>query len=126
MKLVIVETPSHAKRLTDVLGEGWRVEPCHGFVRALPTDKLGVDVETDFRPTFTIAAGKGNLVRRLMKAIRDSEAVYAATPPGRVGEAMVWHLLAPRPTRKTSRFIGDAARAHVRRNPHRLRRAAST
>ena len=30
MKLVIVETPSQAKTLTDVLGEGWRVEPCSG------------------------------------------------------------------------------------------------
>ncbi|MFZ2880716.1 MAG: DNA topoisomerase [Phototrophicaceae bacterium] len=100
MKLVIVETPSQAKTLTDVLGEGWRVEPCYGLVCDLPTDQLGVDVENDFRPTFTIVPGKSNLVRRLMKAIRESEAVYAATAPNREGEALAWHLLARSPDTK--------------------------
>ena len=65
-----------------------------------PTDQLGVDVDNDFRPTFTIVPGKGNLVRRLMKAIRESDAVYAATPPSRAGEAMAWHLLALSPDAK--------------------------
>jgi len=94
MKLVIVQTPSQAKTLTDVLGEGWRVEPCYGAVRDLPTNELGIDIENDFRPTLTIAAGKSNLVRRLMKAIRESEAIYTATPPTLEGEAMAWHVLA--------------------------------
>ena len=94
MNLVIVDTPAKAKILTDALGDGWRVEPCSGFVRDLPADTLGIDVDNDFRPTFTIVPGKGNRVRRLMKAIRESEAVYAATPPTRAGEAMAWHVLA--------------------------------
>jgi DNA topoisomerase-1 len=94
MKLVLTHTPAQAKTLTDVLGKGWRVEPCYGMVRDLPANELGVDVENDFRPTLTIAAGKSNLVRRLMKAIRDCEAIYAATPPTLDGEAMAWHVLA--------------------------------
>ncbi|MFN8452914.1 MAG: toprim domain-containing protein, partial [Anaerolineae bacterium] len=94
MNLVIVYTPAKAKILTDALGDGWRVEPCSGFVRDLPADTLGIDVDDAFRPTFTIVPGKGNRVRRLMKAIRESEAVYAATPPTRAGEAMAWHVLA--------------------------------
>ncbi len=85
MKLVIVETPAQAKRLSDALGEGWRVEPCSGMVRDLPADQLGIDLEADFRPSFVVVPGKGNLVRRLMKALRDCEAVYAATPPTREG-----------------------------------------
>jgi DNA topoisomerase-1 len=63
-------------------------------MRDLPGSALGIDLENDFRPTLTIAAGKSNLVRRLMKAIRDCEAVYAATPPTLDGEAMAWHVLA--------------------------------
>lgn len=93
MKLVIVETSAQAKRLSEALGEGWRVEPCFGMVRDLPADQLGIDLEADFRPHFTVVPGKGNLVRRLMKALRDCEAVYAATPPTRVGEAMAWQVL---------------------------------
>ena len=99
MKLVIVETPAQAKILTDALGDGWRVEPCYGFVRDLPADKPGIDVDGS-RPTFAIMPGKGNLVRRLMKAIRESEAIYAATPPNRAGEVMAWHLLALSPDAK--------------------------
>ncbi len=97
MKLVIVETPAQAKRLSDALGEGWRVEPCSGMVRDLPADQLGIDLEADFRPSFVVVPGKGNLVRRLMKALRDCEAVYAATPPTREGEALAWHVLALSP-----------------------------
>lgn len=97
MKLVIVETPAQAKRLSDALGESWRVEPCYGMVRDLPADQLGIDVDVDFRPTFRVAPGKGNLVRRLMKALRDCEVVYAATPPTREGEAMAWQVLALSP-----------------------------
>jgi DNA topoisomerase-1 len=97
MKLVIVETSAQAKRLSDALGEGWRVEPCYGMVRDLPADQLGVDLAADFRPHFTVVPGKGNLVRRLMKSLRDCEAVYAATPSTHEGEAMAWHVLALSP-----------------------------
>lgn len=94
MKLVIVETPAQAKTLTQVLGDGWHVEPCSGFVRDLPADRLGIDVDNDFHPAFALVPSKGNRVRRLMKAIRESEAVYIATPPTLAGEAMAWHALA--------------------------------
>lgn len=97
MKLVIVETSAQAKRLNDALGDGWRVEPCYGMVRDLPANQLGIDLDGDFRPTFAVVPGKGNLVRRLMKALRDCEAVYVATPPARAGEAMAWHVLALSP-----------------------------
>ncbi len=97
MKLVIVETPAQAKPLSDTLGEGWHVESCSGMVRDLPADQLGIDLEADFRPTFTVVPGKGNLVRRLMKALRECEAVYAATPPTREGEAQAWQVLALSP-----------------------------
>jgi DNA topoisomerase I len=100
MKLVLTHTPAQAKTLTDVLGDGWRVEPCYGMVRDLPANELGIDIEHDFRPTLTIASGKSNHVRRLMKAIRDCEAVYAATPPTIDGEAMAWHVLALSPDAK--------------------------
>jgi DNA topoisomerase-1 len=100
MKLILTHTPAQAKTLTDVLGKGWRFEPCYGMVRDLPANELSIDIENDFRPTLTIAAGKSNLVRRLMKALRDCEAIYAATPPTLDGEAMAWHVLALSPDAK--------------------------
>ncbi|MCA0453871.1 MAG: type I DNA topoisomerase [Chloroflexi bacterium] len=93
MKLVIVESPAKSKKIAGFLGAGWRVEACLGHVRDLPEAELGVDVAADFRPTYEILPGKGNVVKKLLKAIREAEAVYVATDPDREGEAIAWHLL---------------------------------
>jgi DNA topoisomerase I len=93
MKLVIVESPAKAKKIASFLGEGWRVEACRGHVCDLPKDKLGVDVKKEFRPTCTLLPRKGSLVNRLIKAMRQVDAVYLATDPDREGEAIAWHLL---------------------------------
>lgn len=94
MKLIIVESPAKAKKIAHFLGDGWQVEACRGHVRDLPETELGVDIEADFRPQYQVLPGKGNLVKKLVKAIRESDAVYLATDPDREGEAIAWHLLA--------------------------------
>lgn len=93
MKLVIVESPAKSKKIAGFLGPGWRVEACLGHVRDLPETELGVEVAADFRPTYAVLPGKGNVVKKLLKAIKDAEAVYVATDPDREGEAIAWHLL---------------------------------
>jgi DNA topoisomerase-1 len=93
MKLVIVESPAKSKKIAGFLGQGWRVEACLGHVRDLPEAELGVEIAADFRPTYEVLPGKGNVVKKLLKAIKDAEAVYVATDPDREGEAIAWHLL---------------------------------
>lgn len=93
MKLLIVESPAKAKKIAGYLGEGWKVEACMGHIRDLPETELGVEVGQDFRPTYQVLPGKGNLVKRLLKAIKEAEAVYIATDPDREGEAIAWHIL---------------------------------
>jgi len=93
VKLVIVESPAKARQIASYLGDGWQVEACRGHVNDLPDDALGVDVDANFRPTYRVLPGKGNLVKRLLKAIREAEAIYVATDPDREGEAIAWHLL---------------------------------
>jgi len=93
MKLVIVESPAKSKKIAGFLGQGWRVEACLGHVRDLLEAELGVEVAADFRPTYEVLPGKGNVVKKLLKAIKDAEAVYVATDPDREGEAIAWHLL---------------------------------
>jgi DNA topoisomerase-1 len=68
MKLVIVESPAKAKKIAHFLGDGWQVEACRGHVRDLPETELGVDIDADFRPQYQVLAGKGNLVKKLVKA----------------------------------------------------------
>nr|MBA3873202.1 DNA topoisomerase I [Anaerolineae bacterium] len=93
MKLMIVESPTKSKKIAGYLGEDWRVEGCLGHVCDLPEAELGVDVAADFRPTYEVLPGKGNLVKKLLKAIKGAEAVYVATDPDREGEAIAWHIL---------------------------------
>ena len=93
MKLMIVESPAKSTKIAGFLGEGWRVEACLGHICDLPEAELGVDITADFRPTYTVLPGKGNLVKKLLKAIKDAEAVYVATDPDREGEAIAWHIL---------------------------------
>ncbi|TVR18444.1 MAG: type I DNA topoisomerase [Anaerolineaceae bacterium] len=93
MKLVIVESPAKAKKVAGFLGAGWKVEACRGHVRDLPETELGVSVDEGFRPQYVLLPRKGNLVKRLVKAIREADEVYLATDPDREGEAIAWHLL---------------------------------
>lgn len=93
MKLVIVESPAKAKKIAGFLGNGWKVEACRGHVRDLPETELGVTVDENFHPQYEVLPGKGNLVKRLVKAIREADEVYLATDPDREGEAIAWHLL---------------------------------
>lgn len=93
MKLMIVESPAKSKKIAGYLGQGWQVVACLGHICDLPEAELGVEVAANFRPTYEILPGKSNLVKKLLKAIKEAEAVYVATDPDREGEAIAWHIL---------------------------------
>ncbi len=93
MKLMIVESPAKSKKIAGYLGAGWRVEACLGHICDLPEAELGVEVTADFRPTYVVLPGKSNLVKKLLKAVQEAQAVYVATDPDREGEAIAWHIL---------------------------------
>jgi DNA topoisomerase-1 len=92
-RLLLVESPVKQKRIAAILGEGWRVEATRGHVRDLPQDSLGIEVDNDFRPLYEVLPRQANTVKRLLKAIREAEAVYVATDLDREGEAIAWHIL---------------------------------
>src|SRR5512138_342520 len=92
-RLLLTESPSKVKRIKAFVGEGWRVEATRGHVRDLPQDKLGIDVNDSFRPLYEVMPRQANTVRRLLKTMREAEAVYVATDPDREGEVIAWHIL---------------------------------
>ena len=57
-KLIIVESPTKAKTITQFLGNDFVVESCQGHVRDLPKGKIGVDVEKNFEPQYVIPTKK--------------------------------------------------------------------
>ena len=93
--LVIVESPSKSKTIEKYLGADFVVTSSKGHIRDLATTGkggLGVDVEDNFKPSYTINKDKKDVVKELKKCVKEADYVYLATDPDREGEAISWHL----------------------------------
>ena len=93
MKLVIVESPTKARTISQFLGSDFHVVSSYGHVRDLPKSKLGVDVEHDFTPQYVIPTKVRKRVNELKKDAHKAESVVLATDEDREGEAIAWHLV---------------------------------
>jgi DNA topoisomerase-1 len=91
--LVIVESPAKVKTIKKFLGSRYDVEASMGHVRDLPKSQMGIDIENDFEPKYITIRGKGELLAKLRKAVKNADHVYLATDPDREGEAISWHLV---------------------------------
>src|SRR3989304_973301 len=93
VKLVRVEAPAKARTLAQILGKGYTVKATLGHVRDLPSWRLGVNVDKDFRPLYIIPTEKRKLVKDIKEAAAKASQVFLATDPDREGEAISWHLV---------------------------------
>ncbi|MFC8731379.1 type I DNA topoisomerase [Luteimicrobium sp. NPDC057192] len=105
-KLVIVESPTKARKIAGYLGEGFDVEASVGHIRDLPQPselpadmkkgpfgKFAVDVEHGFEPYYEVYPDKKKKVSELKKMLKSADELYLATDEDREGEAIAWHLL---------------------------------
>ena len=93
--LVIVESPSKSKTIEKYLGNDYKVVSSKGHVCDLATrgkEGLGIDVDHDFEPTYTISKDKKDVVKELKADVKNAQDVYLASDPDREGEAIAWHL----------------------------------
>ena len=93
--LVIVESPSKSHTIEKYLGHDYKVLSSKGHIRDLATTGkygLGVDLEDNFKPNYTLMKDKSKLVSELKKEAASSDNVILATDPDREGEAISWHL----------------------------------
>lgn len=105
--LVIVESPTKAKTIKKFLPDGFVVMASMGHVRDLPQSataipekykafewsKLGVNVENNFEPIYTVPKGKSKIITELRAALKDAKELYLATDEDREGESISWHLI---------------------------------
>jgi DNA topoisomerase I len=106
-RLVIVESPTKARKLAGYLGANYIVESSRGHIRDLPRAaadvpakfksepwaRLGVNVDADFEPLYIISPEKKSTVSELKGLLKDVDELYLATDGDREGEAIAWHLL---------------------------------
>lgn len=90
--LIIVESPAKARTITKYLGRGYTVMASVGHLKDLPTNKLGVDIEHDFKPQYVTIKGKANVLAEIKKKAKEADKVFLAPDPDREGEAIAWHI----------------------------------
>ena len=106
-RLVIVESPTKARKIAGYLGSNYIVESSRGHIRDLPRNaadvpakyksepwaRLGVDVDHNFEPLYIISPEKKSTVAELKDLLKNVDELYLATDGDREGEAIAWHLL---------------------------------
>ncbi|RPA57508.1 type I DNA topoisomerase [Gordonia oryzae] len=106
-RLVIVESPTKARKIAGYLGANYVVESSRGHIRDLPRGaadvpakykgqswaRLGVNVDENFEPLYVVSPDKKSTVTELKSLMRDVDELYLATDGDREGEAIAWHLL---------------------------------
>lgn len=124
MQLVLVESPTKARKLSQFLGKEFVVEASMGHVRDLPKHKLGVDVDHNFEPEYELSEGKKLVVAKLKKLALSADRIILATDPDREGEAIAWHLSALLKPAKLPKGKGKKSIEFVRSTFHEITKDA--
>jgi len=89
--LLIVESPAKCNKIEGYLGTGYKCMASFGHITEL-TGLKSVDVDNNFKPTFTVMESKKQQISKLRKAIKESKEVLLASDDDREGEAIAWHI----------------------------------
>jgi len=89
--VVIVESPAKCSKIEGFLGPGYQVLASFGHITTLKSLK-DIDIQNNFKPTFSIIDSKKAQIAKLRKAISNSSKVVIATDDDREGEAIGFHL----------------------------------
>lgn len=90
--LVIVESPAKSRTLARFLGKDYEIVATIGHIIDLPKSKIGIDVENNFEPQYTVIEGKQKVITSLIKAAKKADTIFLAPDPDREGEAIAWHV----------------------------------
>lgn len=93
MNLIIVESPAKSKTIENFLGRDYKVLASFGHVRDLPQKELGIDVKSNYDPTYVVSGKAKKIISDIKRAEKDAKILYLATDLDREGEAISWHLL---------------------------------
>ena len=70
MNLIIVESPTKANTIQKFLGRGYKVLSSYGHVRDLPKNKIGIDIENNFKPEYVILPKAKKTIKSLKKELK--------------------------------------------------------
>lgn len=105
--LIIVESPTKSKTIKNFLGKNYQITATMGHVRDLPKSKMGIEIENNFNPLYSIIPKARPVISDLKKMAKQADTVYFATDADREGEAISWHLseILKLPKKKIKRIV---------------------
>ena len=93
MKLVVVESPTKAKKIGTYLGKDYEVIASNGHVRDLPPKDGSVLPDDDFAMSWEVDTASRKRLADIGDALKNADELILATDPDREGEAISWHVL---------------------------------
>ncbi len=103
--LIIVESPTKAKKLQAFLGNDYIVKSSFGHIRDLQKENMGIDVANNFKPIYVIT--KSKQVSELKSSQKLCSEVILASDLDREGEAIAWHLAEVLKLKDPKRIVFD-------------------
>ncbi|MGE0601857.1 MAG: type I DNA topoisomerase [Dehalococcoidia bacterium] len=97
---MVVESPTKARTVKNILGDDYEVIASVGHVRDLPPYGYGVEnvEKLDFTPKYVVVkdkrrgVDKNEVVKDIAEAAKKASRVFLSTDPDREGEAIAWHI----------------------------------
>ena len=90
MILVIVESPTKAKKIQTYLGSKYVVLSSQGHIVELDTKRLNSMISSGFQPIYKLQSSKKRVVIQQLKSIKHSQVILAADDD-REGDRFAWH-----------------------------------
>ena len=93
-RVIIVESPTKARTFNRILKDNgeYEVVASVGHFRDMPSDSLHIHYDDNFRPDYTISAGKEKIVKKLIEVGKNADEIILATDEDREGESISYHI----------------------------------
>jgi DNA topoisomerase-1 len=90
--LVIVESNSKAQTISKYLGKDYEVLASYGHIADLPPNKMGIDVNNNFAPTYLLMKDKVATLQTILDGANKCDQIFLSCDPDREGERISWDL----------------------------------
>ena len=92
MYLIIVESPTKARRIRQILGDGFTMAATKGHIEDLAEDKLSVDIDGGYVPQYELLPHGEAVLSNIVALAERAQKVLLATDPDREGEFIAWSV----------------------------------
>lgn len=90
--LIIVESPTKMKTISNYVGKEYEIVATKGHIKDLPKYSLAIDIKNYFEPKYEIPKEKKQTIENIIKLSKYKENIYLASDNDREGEAIAYHV----------------------------------